>query len=312
MKQGGYIMAKLIMLGLCVLISASAYAAPWDTSQIENLIGEKGEFDRKSGTFKVSVPCQNLKVRAHGIELTPSLGLTSWVSFKQTGLEVELIGNMVLLEDQVDSVMAEALEKGLKIIGLHNCYLWDAPKLMLMHFKGKGDVKDLANAVGKVFETIKKTSSGSIWNLSPPPLKASNSNPDPRSIEALLDTKGTLKDGVYKLVWNLLPSPDCMGINTWAGFIGTNKQAALLGEFAVTEDKAQNVLKALLKHHISITSLHQYQIEIGEQTHITLISYIGRGSTLDLAKSLKEALEQCQFPSEEKKERNSVSARSQD
>src|SRR5947207_6359011 len=92
--------------------------------------------------------------------MTPHMGLTSWASFKHVGQHTVVMGDMVLLEDQVNPVMSAALDNGLEVTALHNHFFWDTPRVMFMHIGGMGDEQKLAAAVGKVFETIKATSGG--------------------------------------------------------------------------------------------------------------------------------------------------------
>src|SRR5436189_611922 len=92
--------------------------------------------------------------------MTPHMGLTSWASFKHVGQHTVVMGDMVMLEDQVNPVMSAALDNGLEVTALHNHFFWDTPKIMFMHIGGMGDETQLATAVGKVFAKIKETSGG--------------------------------------------------------------------------------------------------------------------------------------------------------
>jgi hypothetical protein len=290
-----YKTSLLFTLSFFVFSSLYAQTRPHlDRNQIENLTGAKGELDVDSGVFKVTAPREDLKVNSMGVKLTPALGLTSWASFQPMGDDVEVMGDMVLLEDQINPVMQIALENGFHITALHNHYLWDSPKVMFMHIEGRGTVQNLATSVGKVFESIKKTSQGSVWSLPPSLLDTARSTIDPKTIDAILDKKGTLKEGVYKIVWGRTTQMNGhemgaqMGVNTWAAFSGTAKKAIVLGDFAVKEDEVQDVLKVLLKHNIFIISLHQHMM--GEHPKMMFVHYMGRGELMDLLTALKEAL----------------------
>src|SRR5262245_16074209 len=153
----------LTLAGLTLL-----WRMPWslaagtrlDTASIEQLTGVKGELNEKEGVFKVSAPRSDLDVTVAGVKMTPPLGLTSWAACQQAGDRVMVMGDVVLLEDQVNPVMSVALENGLEVTALHNHFFWDSPKVMFMHIGGMGDEAKLAGAVGKVFATIKETSGG--------------------------------------------------------------------------------------------------------------------------------------------------------
>jgi uncharacterized protein DUF1259 len=92
--------------------------------------------------------------------------------FKPAGTQAMVMGDIVLLEDQVNPVMSVALTNGLEVTALHNHFFWDTPKVMFMHIGGMGSAESLAGAVGKVFATVQETSGGRalshMWSLSLP------------------------------------------------------------------------------------------------------------------------------------------------
>ena len=129
-----------------------------DTSAIERLTGAKGALDEKEGVFKVSVPRKDLSVVIAGVKMTPPMGLTSWASFKRDGQDDMVMGDLVLVQDQISPVMSAALDNGLEVTALHNHFVWDSPRIMFMHIGGVGREQELATAVGRVFAEIKQTS----------------------------------------------------------------------------------------------------------------------------------------------------------
>jgi len=79
-----------------------------------------------------------------------------------------------------------------------------------------------------------------------------------------------------------------MGVNTWAAFAGSDNNAVVDGDFAVTEDELQPVLKSLLKSKINIVAIHQHMTH--EEPRIMFFHYWGRASAKDLAQAVKGAL----------------------
>src|SRR5262249_29600686 len=136
------------------LMNGAAPAAGLDTATIEKLTGAKGTLDEKEGVFKVSVPRSDLSVTAAGVHLSPPMGLTSWAAFKRVGDHTAVMGDTVLMEDQVNPVMSAAFAAGLDVTALHNHFLWESPRVVFMHISGMGDEAQLASAVGKVFARI--------------------------------------------------------------------------------------------------------------------------------------------------------------
>jgi hypothetical protein len=275
------------------LLAVPALAAGLDTAKIEQLTGAKGSFDEKDGVFKVSMPRSDLSVTVAGVKMIPPMGLTSWAAFKAAGTKTAVMGDIVLLEDQVNPVMSAALDAGLEVTALHNHFFWDSPKVMFMHIGGMGDETALATAVGRVFAEIKETSGGKgeVPNADIDPAKTSL---DPKKIDAVLGTSGELKNGVYKLTFGRETKMhgqamgNAMGVNTWAAFVGSDEKAAVDGDFAMEESELQGVLKALRGAGIDVVAIHQHMT--GEQPRILFLHYWGIGPTVDLAKGLSAAL----------------------
>jgi hypothetical protein len=265
-----------------------------DSATIERLTGIKGELSAKEGVFKVSVPRSDLNIIVAGVKMTPPLGLTSWAAFQKAGEQVMVMGDMVMLEDQVNSVMSVALENGLEVTALHNHFFWDTPKVMFMHIGGMGNEGQLAGAVGKVFATIKETSGGK-GQVPHVELSPTQTSLDPKPIEDTLGVKGQLASGVYKVIVGRTTKMhghsvgNAMGVNTWAAFAGSDETAIVDGDFIMFEDEVQPVHKALRGARINIVALHQHMLE--ESPHTVFLHYWGVGSTRELARGLKAALE---------------------
>ena len=279
---------------LGVIPSVHAVAAPVHPARIEELTGAKGHLDEKEGAFKVSVPRVDLDVKAAGVRLTPPMGLTSWASFKAVGQHTVVMGDMVLLEDQVNPVMSTALDNGLEVTALHNHFLWDTPRVMFMHVGGMGSEEGLAAAVGKVFSKIQETAGGK-GETPHAEIDPARTSLDPAKIEAVLHQKGDLKDGVYKVVVSRTTRmhggvmSGTMGVNTWAAFAGSDEQAVVDGDFAMVETELQPVLKALRGAGIDIVAIHQHMT--GESPRIMFLHYWGVGSTTSLARGIRAALD---------------------
>lgn len=288
-------MYKIIFIAFFSLINLSALRSEsplkLDSTQIENLTGTKGEMDPISNTFTIFFPHKDLQVQAMGVKLTSDIGLTSWVTFRALESTVELKGELVLLEDQVLPLMQEVLENGLKVTILYNPYVSDSPKVMFMGIRGEGDLKEIAPTMGKVFEKLKKTPGGSIWSLPPSTINTRKSTLNPRTIEAFFDTKGTFKEGVYKLTLgeNGQLGRGVKGLNPWIAFAGSDKNAVILGNFGVEDERLQNILKLLTHQNAHILSLYQTSGE--EDSKIYVIHFTKRGPLIDLVQMTREVLE---------------------
>lgn len=275
-------------------LNAAAPAAALDTGRIEQLTGLKGVLNESEGVFKVSYPRADIEAAAAGVRLTPPMGLTAWAAFTGSDAHAIVMGDVVMLEDQVNPVMSAALDRGLEVTALHNHFLWDSPKVMFMHIGGMGEASKLASSVGAVFAALKATGGGrgEVLGAAIDPGKTSL---DPGKIEAVLGFKGELAKGVYKVT---LPKKTrmhgkemgaAMGVSTWAAFAGSDEKAAVAGDFAMYESELQGVLKALRHGRIAITAIHNHMA--GETPRMVFLHYWGIGPAAELANTLKAALD---------------------
>jgi hypothetical protein len=286
------VLAALLCDGAIPLGESSG--STMDTGAIERLTGAKGVLDEQEGVFKISVPRKDLSVTVAGVRMTPPMGLTSWAAFKRSGKDDMVMGDMVILEDQVGPVLSAALDGGLEVTALHNHFIWDSPRVMFMHIGGMGPEQELAVAVGKVFAKIRETSGGK-GEKHEAQINPAQSSLDPAKLDSALGLKGQYKDGVYKFVVGRKTSMhdvalgNQMGVNTWGAFAGSDDKAIVDGDFAMRESELQNVLKTLRKAGINVVAIHQHMV--GEEPRIMFLHYWGVASAGDLAKALRAALD---------------------
>src|SRR3954466_14475198 len=169
-----------VCLSFAPLVQAEKKAPALDTAKIEELTGMKGALDAKEGVFKVSLPRKDIAAVAGGVHLTPPMGLTAWAAFTRAGAHTMVMGDMVMLEDQVNPVMSVALDNGLEVTALHNHFFWDSPKVMFMHVGGRGGEQALAAAIGKVFARIHEKADA----LPTAEIDPAASSLDPKKIDA--------------------------------------------------------------------------------------------------------------------------------
>lgn len=291
---------NFILAAATVGLFNAALAAEFnlDTEAIEAAAGAKGTLNKDEGVFKVTYPRDGIKVSVDGTILPPFMGLTSWASFipgKAAGAMI--MGDMVLMQDEVNPAMSTALENGLEVTALHNHFFYDKPKVYFMHIGGEGDAVAMAAAVKKIQTTIAE-----IRSVSPEPAEGFGGTPLPTSssispvpIEELLG-KGQAKDGMFKVVIGRSATMPCgckvekeMGVNTWAAFYGTDSDAFADGDFAVHSGELQGVLKSLRSSGINVVAIHNHMT--AEEPRVIFLHYWGRGPAAELAKSLKAALE---------------------
>src|SRR5436189_1029421 len=257
-----FIFRATILLG----IISNAFAANLNTARIDELTGLKGKMNEKEGVCKVTFPRNDVKVVVDGWTMPPFMGLGTWAAFTPTRDGAMVMGDTVLFEDEVNAAMTAALDNGLNVTALHNHFLFDHPKVFFMHIEGEGSVDQLANAVRKVYDAVKKVRSE---NSQPKDSFGGSALPDKNSISAeplnkIFSAQGDAKDGMVKFTFGRpatmhgVKIDNTMGVNTWAAFAGADDNAVVDGDFAVTEDELQAVLKSLVKQIIYIVAIHPH------------------------------------------------------
>jgi hypothetical protein len=280
--------------------SAAPEAATLDPAGVEAATGIKPEVG--DGTVKVSYPRNDVKVDVDGWAMPPFMGLTSWAGFTRgdkPGVEAMVMGDLVLFEDEVNEAMSAALTNGLEVTALHNHFFYDKPNVYFMHIGGEGSVATLGKGVRAALDAMKRVRAQSAQpkdRFEGPPIPA-RSAIDRSKIEAAFGMKGTAKDGMYKVVVGRAATQaacgckvgKAMGVNTWAAFAGTDDNAVVDGDFAMTEDELQPVLKSLRGSGINIVAIHQHMV--GESPRILFLHYWGRGQAATLAANVKKAVD---------------------
>jgi len=289
------IMKQIFIAGLMfAALTCTSLAADLDTAKIDNLTGLKGKMNEKEGVYKVTFPRNDVKIIVDGWTMPPFMGLGTWAAFtKGAHAEAMVMGDTVLFEDEVNAAMSAALDNGLSVTALHNHFFFDQPKVYFMHIEGEGTVDKLAGAIRKVYDTVKQTRAA---NLQPKDSFGARPLPEKNSISAaalneIFGTQGESKDGMVKFtigrpaIMHGVKINNAMGVNTWAAFAGSDDNAIVDGDFAVTEDELQPVLKSLLKDKINIVAIHQHMTH--EEPRIMFFHYWGRGRAKDLANAVK-------------------------
>jgi hypothetical protein len=295
------IMKQIFTTGLIfAAFMCASLAADLNTARIDELTGLKGKLNEKEGVYKVTFPRNDVKVGVDGWTMPPFMGLGTWAAFtKGAHTEAMVMGDTVLFEDEVNSAMSAALDNGLSVTALHNHFFFDQPKVYFMHIEGEGTVEKLASAVKKVYDTTKAIRSQDAKPAESFSAVGQPSLPEKNSITAtplneIFGVRGESKDGMVKFTigrpakMHGVNIDKDMGVNTWAAFAGTDANAVVDGDFAVTEDELQPVLRSLLTEKINIVAIHQHMTQ--EEPRIMFFHYWGRGPAKDLAQAVKGGL----------------------
>ncbi|MBX3742587.1 MAG: DUF1259 domain-containing protein [Akkermansiaceae bacterium] len=278
----------------CLPLSLAAL----DNPKIEELTGLKGTFNEDEQVFKVTWPRGDLGITVDGWKMPAFMGLTTWAAFTEGKKESAMVmGDLVLLQDEVNPVMSALLDAGLDVTALHNHFFHDDPKVYFMHIAGEGSVDKLATGVRAGLDKVKEIRAASAQ----PATSFGGGIPQESAITAaplaeIMGSQPQEKDGMVKFVIGRTAKMDCgceigkeMGVNTWAAFAGNDDNAVVDGDFACLESELQGVLKSLRSGGIHIVAIHHHMTS--ENPRYIFLHYWGRGKATDLAAKLKLALD---------------------
>jgi Domain of Unknown Function (DUF1259). len=286
----------LALLAAALAPAARAADLPLDTAAIESITGITGTMNKAENVFKVSKPRTDIEPNVDHWTLHPFMGITSYAAFMPITGGTMVMGDTVVLEDEVNPAISAALDAGLEVTALHNHFFYDQPKIYFMHISGMGDTTQMARAVKAVYDRIAQVRSGQATPAGAFP----GDIPAPSAISAapieeVFGTKSQSSDGMVKVVigrkttMHGVDIGNEMGVNTWAAFAGSDQQAVVDGDFAMLESELQTVLKTMRASGINIVAIHQHMTQ--ETPRIMFLHYWGKGKAVDLAKAVKKAVD---------------------
>jgi len=294
MKRFNLVLASI---GFAFGLSSTTLAADDDWAPVAQALGRSGA-QLPGGIYRVGLGRSDLKVTLDGVEIRPTLALGSYLAFQKMGSEAMVMGDLVLLQEEVNPVMKKLVEGGIEITALHNHLLRSSPATMYMHFFGRGDPAKLAAALRAGLAESKTplaapapaTSPASA--ASPPPLDI-----DTAAIDQTLGAKGTVNGGVYAfniprgetIMEDGMPIPIGMGSGIVINFQPTGGgKAAITGDFVLIAQEVNPVLKTLRDGGIEMTALHSHMLT--EQPRLFFMHFWANEDAGKLARSLKAAL----------------------
>jgi biotin operon repressor len=261
-----------------------------DAKKIDAIIGRSGEM--KDDVYKIGLPRTDLKVKADGVDIKPGLALGSWMAFKHVGDHAMVMGDLVLLETEVNPVLTKLEESGIEISAVHNHILNEQPRVMYMHYMGHGDEEKLARA-------MKEALSLSGTPMGPAPAGApAASTTDWKKVQDALGVQGRERGGVLQIAVARkekittaegMEIPAFMGTATAINFQPTDKGAAITGDFVMTAGEVNPVIRELRKAGIQITALHSHMLD--ETPRLFFMHFWANDDAVKLARGLRAALE---------------------
>ena len=271
--------------------AAHAQDVKWE--QVDDVLGRKAAVS--GDVHRYGFPRTDLKVTLDGVTIKPALALGGWVAFKPMSGEAMVMGDLVLLDTEVNPVMAKMIASGLEITAVHNHLLRASPETFYMHVAGHGDPVKLATAIREGLAASKTPSV-----VPAPTTPAPAVDLDTAQLDQIIGVKGQANGGVYqfnvprrdavKMDGMAMTPPAPMGVAIGINFQPTGDgKAAITGDFVMTSEEVNPVIKALRASGIEVTALHSHMLD--EQPRLFFMHFWANDDAIKLAKGLRAALD---------------------
>src|SRR5450759_959991 len=263
-------MKALISTATLLAASLAAYAQemPADYQAVMNTLDKKGDY--KGKVLKINIPRNDVKVTIDGIATPRPFGFGGWLAMtKGDGGNDVMMGDLVLLEDEVNPVMSALLDNGLQVTALHNHFFFESPRIFYMHVHGHGKAADLARMAKPAVDLIGHGTPQHQSSVSGGNSSVSAGQIDTAKIAGIVGHEGEQTGQVYKItverddlnVREMGAKIDArMGLNTWAAFFGSDANAEIAGDVAMLASEVTPVLKALRANGLNVVAMHNLSL----------------------------------------------------
>src|SRR5215203_1436439 len=159
-------MKALMVAGLSAMLGTAVGAQEVDWAKVDATLGRKGAVT--DDVHRYSFPRTDLNVTVDGVEIKPALALGGWVAFKPMHGQAMVMGDLVLLQTEINPVLRKIVDSGMEITAIHNHVLRGSPATFYMHVGGHGNAEKLAMAIRDALASS-NTPLTAPGNTSPPP-----------------------------------------------------------------------------------------------------------------------------------------------
>lgn len=284
---------SLLVATLIIAAPGLAGAVDPDWKAVEQALGKSGQL-QTGDVFRIGMPRTDLTVTVKGVPVKAPFALGSYAAFKQIGSEVMVMGDLVLLDQEVPAVMSGLFVGGLEVTAVHNHLNEMSPHVMYMHYEGHGDAVQLATALRQAL-----SASGTPFGAGAPSAPATAPGLDPKQIEQALGRVGRdIGGGVFQVTvprteaitemgHPLLPA---MGVTTVLNFQpAADGKAAITGDFVLIDKEVNPVAQTLFQNGIDVTAIHNHGLM--DMPRLFYMHFWATDDPAKLARGLKAALD---------------------
>jgi len=281
------------LIGAAALLGAGgAHAQEIDWKKVDEALG-RSPAAVAGDVHRYGFPRTDLNVTLDGVTIKPALALGGWAAFKPAHGGAMVMGDLVLLESEINPVMSKLIAGGIEVTAVHNHLLRASPATFYMHIGGHGDPAQMAEVIRAAL-ALTKTPLG-------PPAAAAPAQPidlDTGQLDQIIGVRGQVNGGVYQfnvprrdpVAEGGANVPTAMGAANAINFQPTGGgKAAITGDFVVTGDEVNPLIKALRANGIEVTAIHSHMLT--EQPRLFFVHFWANDDALALAKGVREALD---------------------
>ena len=281
-----------------VLVAAAtpglSHAADPDWKAVEQALGKSGQV-QAGDVYRVGMPRTDLAVTVKGVPVKAGFALGSYAAFKQVGDHAMVMGDLVLLDQEVPAVMSGLFAGGLEVTAVHNHLNEMSPHVMYMHYEGHGDAVQMAKALRQAL-----SASGTPFGPAGAPAASSGPTLDTKQIEQALGRSGRdVGGGIFQVTAPRaesitemgVPLLPAMGVVTVMNFQPTaDGKAAITGDFVLIDKEVNPVARALRQRGIDVTAVHNHGLQ--DTPRLFYMHFWGTDDAAKLAQGLRAALDQ--------------------
>jgi Domain of Unknown Function (DUF1259) len=281
----------LMFLASVLILPFVASAQIADTAKIDQAMGRPGQ--KMGDVYKFGFPRTDLYVTVHGLAIKPGLALGSWAAFLGTDEVAMVMGDLVLLPEEINPVSEKLRSAGFEITAVHNHLIDETPHVMYVHYMGHGKASQLATSFHEAL----------VASKTPLEQPATSTEPTPpewvKTVDDRVGRKGNFKGGVLSygvprseaVTMNGMTIPPAAGVAEAINFQAADGEyVATTGDFVLTAEEVNSVISALEVNHILVTGLHSHMLT--EQPRLFFMHFWAVGTPSTVATGIAEALKQ--------------------
>ncbi len=114
----------------------------FDLPALDRIVGDTGKVN--GPTYKYTIGRDDLTVQAMGAHITKSIGLNTWAAFAGEPDAAHIAGDFAMLEPEVNPVIRALRRNNLEVVAVHNHMIGEQPRIMFLHYYGRGAASTLA------------------------------------------------------------------------------------------------------------------------------------------------------------------------